>query len=67
MNKKPTCVLYAPVPGYSGYSSKARDIAKALIELYKDEWDIKIIACGWGSLPTNFIDNNPEWKWLEEY
>lgn len=60
-------VYYGPVSSYSGYGSCSRGIIKSLIENYKDEWDIKIIPCSWGSLPVNFIENNKEWKWLEEY
>lgn len=64
---KPKVVYYGPVGSLSGYGGASRGIIKSLIENYKDEWDIKIIPCGWGNLPINFIDNNPEWKWLEEY
>jgi hypothetical protein len=64
---KPKVVYYGPVGSFSGYGSCSRGIIKSLIENYKDEWDIKIIPCGWGSLPINFIDSHPEWKWLEEY
>ena len=60
-------VFYGPVGSLSGYGAASRGIIKSLIENYKDKWDIKIIPCGWGNLPTNFIDNNPDWKWLEEY
>lgn len=66
MNKT-KCVIYAPIISYSGYGSKSRDICKSLINLYKDKWDIQIIACGWGGLPTTFIDDHEEWKWIEEY
>jgi hypothetical protein len=64
---KPKVVYYGPVGSLSGYGACSRGIIKSLIENYKDEWDIKIIPCGWGNLPTNFIEMNPEWKWLEEY
>jgi hypothetical protein len=67
MNNKLTCLLYSPVTTFSGYGACGRNIAKALIELKKDEWDIKILPCAWGNTPTNFIDINPEWKFLEEY
>ena len=60
-------VYYGPVGSLSGYGAASRGIIKSLIENYQDKWDIKIIPCGWGSLPVNFIDNNPEWKWLESY
>jgi len=66
MNKTKV-VYYGPVGGFSGYSAASRNIIKSLIENYQDKWDIKIIPCGWGNLPTNFIEHHPEWKWLEEY
>ena len=34
---KNTCVIYAPVQTYSGYGARGRDVAKAIIELKKDE------------------------------
>jgi glycosyltransferase involved in cell wall biosynthesis len=66
MNKN-TCVIYAPVTTFSGYGARGRDIAKAIIELKKDEWDIKILPCRWGNTSQNFINENPKWKFLEEY
>ena len=66
MNKN-TCVIYAPIQTFSGYGARSRDVAKAIIDLKKEEWDIKIIPCKWGNTPMNFIDENPEWKFLEEY
>jgi hypothetical protein len=66
MNKT-SCVIYAPVQTFSGYGARSRDVAKAIIELKKDEWDIKIIPCRWGNTPMNFIDENPEWKFLENH
>jgi hypothetical protein len=64
---KNTCAIYAPVQTFSGYGARGRDVAKAIIELKKDEWDIKIIPCRWGNTPMNFIDENPEWKFLENH
>ena len=64
---KQKCVIYAPISSYSGYGAKSRDTVKALIELYENEWDFQIIPCSWGSLPLTFIDDNPQWKWLEKY
>lgn len=67
MNKN-TMILYAAVDTFSGYGSCARGIAKALIELYKDKFDIKIISCGWGNTPMGFIeDNQTEWSFLNDY
>jgi len=65
--KKTTCVLYGPVDTFSGYGARARDLAKALIELKGEEWDIKIIPCRWGSTPRNFIGENKRWEFLEDY
>jgi hypothetical protein len=64
---KNTCVIYAPVDTLSGYGSRARDTVKSIIQLKKDEWDIKIIPCAWGNTPTGFIEENPEWKFLEPH
>ena len=65
---KNTCVIYAPISTYSGYGSHAREKCKAIIELRKEVWDIKIISCGWGSTPMSFLeDNEEEWGWLREY
>jgi len=64
---KNKCVIYAPIETYSGYGANARDKVKAIIDLKKDEWDIKIISCKWGQTPMNFLDENPEWGWLKEY
>lgn len=66
MNKN-TCVIYAPIETYSGYGARSRDIAKAIIELKKDVWDIKIISCRWGNTPNGFLNNNPEWGFLKQY
>lgn len=66
MNKL-SCVIYAPVDTFSGYGSHARSKAKSIINLYKDKWDIKIISCGWGSCSAGFIEENPEWSFLNEY
>jgi len=66
MNKL-KCVIYAPVDTQSGYGAHSRDKVKAIIENKKDEWDIKIISCKWGDTATNFINENPEWSFLNEY
>jgi glycosyltransferase involved in cell wall biosynthesis len=66
MNKN-TCVIYAPIQTFSGYGANARDKVKAIIEQKGKEWDIKILPCRWGNTPMNFIDENPQWKFLEEY
>lgn len=61
-------VVYCPVDCYSGYSSRSRDLIKAMIDLKQDEWDIKIISCRWGNTPLGFIDDNmDEWGFLKPY
>jgi hypothetical protein len=67
MSGKNSCVIYAPVDTLSGYGSRSRDTVKSIIDLKKDEWDIKIIPCGWGNTPNGFIDENPEWQFLTKY
>ena len=67
MSSKNSCVIYAPVDTLSGYGSRSRDTVKSIIDLKKDEWNIQIISCGWGNTPTGFIDDNPEWHFLNQY
>ena len=67
MSGKNSCVIYAPVDTLSGYGSRSRDTVKSIIELKKDEWDIKIIPCAWGNTPVGFIEENPEWQFLVPY
>jgi hypothetical protein len=64
---KNSCVIYAPVDTLSGYGSRSRDTIKSIIDLKKDEWDIKIVPCAWGNTPTDFIEENPEWNFLSQY
>lgn len=64
---KNTCVIYAPFETYSGYGARSRDVAKAIIELKQQEWDIKLLPCRWGNTSMNFIDDNPEWEGLKQY
>jgi hypothetical protein len=64
---KNSCVIYAPIDTLSGYGARSRDTVKSIIQLKKDEWDIKVIACSWGNTPTGFIRENSEWHFLSEY
>ncbi len=66
MNKT-LCVISCACNTYSGYGARARDIVKSIIELKKEEWDIKIIPQRWGNTSQGFIDDNPEWSFLNEY
>lgn len=67
MSGKNSCVIYAPVDTLSGYGSRSRDTVKSIIDLKKDEWDIKIIPCAWGNTPSGFIEENDEWHFLNKY
>jgi hypothetical protein len=62
---KPLFVISCPIDCYSGYSSRSRDLVKAIIEL--DKYDVKILPQRWGDTPWGFIDDNPEWKFLEKH
>ena len=63
---KQLCVISAPPDTYSGYGARARDFIKAIYELKKDEWDIKIMLQRWGQTPWGFIKNNEEeWGWMQ--
>ena len=64
---KNSCVIYAPIDTLSGYGARSRDTVKSIIELKKDEWDIKVIPCPWGNTPTGFIRENSEWHFLSQY
>lgn len=62
---KQFCVISAPPDTYSGYGARSRDFIKAIYELKKDEWDIKILPQRWGSTPWGFLENNKEeWGWM---
>lgn len=64
---KQFCVISAPVDTYSGYGARARDFVKALHELKKDEYDIKIISQRWGQTPWGYIkDNETDWGWMQD-
>lgn len=62
---KQFCVISCPIDTYSGYGARARDFVKALYELKKDEYDIKIMSQRWGVTPWGYIDDNKdEWSWI---
>lgn len=63
---KQLCVISAPPDTYSGYGARARDFIKAIYELKKDEWDIRVISQRWGNTPWGFLDDNiEEWGWMK--
>ena len=55
---KQLCVISCPIDTYSGYGARSRDFVKALYELKKDEYDIKIISQRWGVTPWGYVKNN---------
>ena len=58
---KPTLLLQAPVATISGYGSRSRDIAYALIQ--SNKYNVKIWPTRWGNTPMNALDpNNPKHK-----
>jgi hypothetical protein len=62
---KQYCVISCPIDTYSGYGARSRDFLKALYELKKDEYDIKIMPQRWGSTPWGYInDHLEEWGFL---
>jgi glycosyltransferase involved in cell wall biosynthesis len=64
---KPLCVISCPVDTFSGYGARSRDVIKALHELKKEEWDIKILPQRWGSTPWGYIDQHAEnYGWMKE-
>ena len=62
---KPLFVISCPIDTMSGYGSRSRDLVKSIIEL--DKYDVKILPQRWGDTPWGFIDDNPEWKFLEKH
>ena len=62
---KNTFVVSCPIDTYSGYGSRSRDYVKSLIEL--DKYDVKVLPQRWGSTPKGFIDDHPEWEFLNKH
>ena len=62
---KPLFIISCPIDTYSGYGARSRDIVKAIIEL--DKYDVKILPQRWGNTPWGFIEDHPEWNFLEPY
>ena len=62
---KPLFIISCPIDCYSGYSSRSRDLVKAIIEL--DKYDVKILPQRWGGTPWGFIQDNPEWEFLAKH
>ena len=62
---KNTFYISAPVDTYSGYGARSRDVIKSLIEL--DKYDIKILSQRWGDTRRGFLNDFPEWEFMEKY
>ena len=62
---KPLFFISCPIDTYSGYGARSRDLVRAIIQL--DKYDVKILPQLWGNTPWGFINDNPEWKFLDEH
>jgi len=62
---KNTFVISCPIDTYSGYGARSRDLVKSIIEL--DKYDVQIVPQRWGSTSFGFIEDNPEWKFLQKH
>jgi hypothetical protein len=58
---KPLFIISCPVDTYSGYGARSRDLVKSI------KYDVKIMPQRWGECPWGFINDNPEWKFLEKH
>ena len=62
---KPLFFISCPIDTYSGYGARSRDLVRAIIEL--DKYDVKILPQMWGNTPWGFINDNPEWEFLNNH
>ena len=62
MENKPLFFISCPIDTYSGYGARSRDLVRAIIQL--DKYDVKILPQMWGNTPWGFINDNPEWEFL---
>jgi glycosyltransferase involved in cell wall biosynthesis len=60
---KPLAVISCPILTASGYGARSYDFVKALYELKKNEWDIKIIPQRWGNTPWHNLDEE-KYQWI---
>ena len=65
MENKPLFFISCPIDTYSGYGARSRDLVRAIIQL--DKYDVKIIPQMWGNTPWGFIQDNPEWEFLNKH
>ena len=62
---KPLFFISCPIDTYSGYGARSRDLVKAIIAT--DKYDVKVIPQMWGNTPWGFINDNPEWEFLNNH
>ncbi len=62
---KPTFIISCPIDTYSGYGARSRDVVKSIIEM--DKYEVKILPQRWGATPWGFIEDHPEWKFLNKH
>ena len=62
---KPLFFISCPIDTYSGYGARSRDLVKAIIAT--DKYDVKILPQMWGNTPWGFINDNPEWGFLNQH
>ena len=62
---KPLFAISCPIDTYSGYGARSRDLVKAIIEI--DKYNVQILPQRWGNTPWNFIENHPEWEFLNNH
>ena len=65
MENKPLFFISCPIDTYSGYGARSRDLVRAIIQLNK--YDVKILPQMWGNTPWGFINDNPEWEFLNKH
>lgn len=56
-------VLFGPPDTFSGYGARSLDLFRAIIEVYKDEYDIHVVSRRWGETPRGALkEDNPNHK-----
>ena len=53
---KPLLLMQGPIATRSGYGDHMRDLAKSIIKLYSDKYDISILSLKWGDTPMNALN-----------
>jgi|SRR6185312_5490347 len=55
------CTISSPLSTRSGYGKISRDLINNILDLYENEWEIKLISLNWGSCPMDVLnENTPE-------